>query len=401
MSLRLAFFVSVIINICLVAVRFSPKEEPTRQTVLSATNDISSMKPATSKAAKPGRLDWRSVESADYKQYVQNLRSIGCPEETIFDIIVADVNTLYAMKARSLVPPREWKFWEAQDDVPSREEIRNQKLRRELEREKRALIAAILGAEALERLKKYQVWGGDDLAERKLAFLAPEKRAKLKEIQQRFFDLEQEATEYSSNGVMTEQTLQTIAELQQQRRAEIERLLTKQELLDYDLRTSDTADNLRRELAGSHPTEQEFRSLFELRRSFEEQMNATIDVRDPNAVQSRINAQDQAAAKAKAELGEVRYTEFLRSQDIDFQNTLRMTQFFGLPEQSAINVYELKKRDHEAALQIAANTSLSDEQRSDLFLRLQSDSERELFQILGDRVFAEYKRNNRWWMRSQ
>src|ERR1051326_5188840 len=43
-------------------------------------------------------FSWREVESADYPTYIANLRDIGCPEQTIRDIIIADVNALYARK---------------------------------------------------------------------------------------------------------------------------------------------------------------------------------------------------------------------------------------------------------------------------------------------------------------
>src|SRR4051812_22680940 len=39
---------------------------------------------------------WHEVESGDYGTYIANLRTIGCPEQTIRDIIVADVDLLYA-----------------------------------------------------------------------------------------------------------------------------------------------------------------------------------------------------------------------------------------------------------------------------------------------------------------
>jgi len=54
--------------------------------------------PASSTARKG--FNWESVESPDYKQYIANLRSVGCPEETIRDIIRADVNTLYEEKKK-------------------------------------------------------------------------------------------------------------------------------------------------------------------------------------------------------------------------------------------------------------------------------------------------------------
>src|SRR4051794_1792422 len=44
--------------------------------------------PAVAEGSKPAQsFDWRMVESEDYKKYIANLRAIGCPEETIRDII--------------------------------------------------------------------------------------------------------------------------------------------------------------------------------------------------------------------------------------------------------------------------------------------------------------------------
>jgi len=51
-------------------------------------------------------FSWQEVESADYPTYIANLRYIGCPEQTIRDIIIADINALYARKrATELVTP--------------------------------------------------------------------------------------------------------------------------------------------------------------------------------------------------------------------------------------------------------------------------------------------------------
>ncbi len=48
-------------------------------------------------AGPPGVLDWRAVKSDDYKQYVANLRAVGCPKKTIRDVIVADAGLLSLM----------------------------------------------------------------------------------------------------------------------------------------------------------------------------------------------------------------------------------------------------------------------------------------------------------------
>ena len=67
--------------------------------------------PVTNTMIKP--FNWESLESSDHKQYIANLRSVGCPQETIRDIIRADVNRLYDGKktqVRQQAPTREyWK----------------------------------------------------------------------------------------------------------------------------------------------------------------------------------------------------------------------------------------------------------------------------------------------------
>ena len=60
---------------------------------------------AAAPAASSQKFDWRLVESEDYRKYIANLRAIGCPEETIRDIITADVNKLYESKRKELAGP--------------------------------------------------------------------------------------------------------------------------------------------------------------------------------------------------------------------------------------------------------------------------------------------------------
>jgi hypothetical protein len=62
---------------------------------------------------------WSLLESTNYVNYIENLRSIGCPEETIQDIIIADIAKTYskkreALRAQAPAPPywkpeRDWK----------------------------------------------------------------------------------------------------------------------------------------------------------------------------------------------------------------------------------------------------------------------------------------------------
>ena len=47
-------------------------------------------------AATAVTFRWSQLEAGDYPTYMRNLRAVGCPEETIRDIITADVASQYA-----------------------------------------------------------------------------------------------------------------------------------------------------------------------------------------------------------------------------------------------------------------------------------------------------------------
>lgn len=58
--------------------------------------------PSPALAPPPALFRWSQVESSDYRVYIANLRSIGCPEQTIHDIIAADLHGLYAARLSEL-----------------------------------------------------------------------------------------------------------------------------------------------------------------------------------------------------------------------------------------------------------------------------------------------------------
>jgi hypothetical protein len=59
-----------------------------------------SLSPTPPVESKP--FSWSHIESADYGVYVANLRGIGCPEQTIRDILTADVHGAFAPRREAL-----------------------------------------------------------------------------------------------------------------------------------------------------------------------------------------------------------------------------------------------------------------------------------------------------------
>src|SRR5262249_4910910 len=86
---------------------------------------------------------WQEVESPDYPTYITNLRNIGCPEQTIRDLIIADVNALFARRrATELITP-EQQWWRSEPDTNVLQ-VALEKTRA-LEDERRGLLSRLLG----------------------------------------------------------------------------------------------------------------------------------------------------------------------------------------------------------------------------------------------------------------
>src|SRR5687767_1019026 len=108
MNARHALLISLCINVGLCAAvsylfhlrRPTAVTVPLKRTVLTVTNEFMvSKSPRASRASEPSvrltEFQWALIESEDYPTYIHNLRTIGCPEKTIRDIIAGEVDRLY------------------------------------------------------------------------------------------------------------------------------------------------------------------------------------------------------------------------------------------------------------------------------------------------------------------
>src|SRR5687767_9496416 len=94
------------------------------------------------------KVDWRMVESENYKQYIANLRAIGCPEETIRDIIIADVNKLFESRSKEMFPAtNRFEYWKGGNFFTSLLDEGKMKKQETLNAEKRALLKELLGVD--------------------------------------------------------------------------------------------------------------------------------------------------------------------------------------------------------------------------------------------------------------
>src|SRR5689334_12629655 len=113
--------ISICLNIALAAVLLWPKRpappEPVAEPTAPTKQSSNDGRLRTQVVVRKQFFSWAEVESPQYPVYIARLREIGCPEQTIRDIVVADVNQLYARKrlAEVVTPDQQW--WRSDADT--------------------------------------------------------------------------------------------------------------------------------------------------------------------------------------------------------------------------------------------------------------------------------------------
>ena len=141
---------------------------------------VETARPPAPIIVRTNAFNWSQLESDDYRQYITNLRAVGCPEVTLRDIIMTDVMRLYAQRRGKFEHNgRPFKFWETNEKRALKQnqiEDREKQLA-QINKELPAVLRELLGINYEREMKKYFVDADED-GER-LAFLSDDKRAKL------------------------------------------------------------------------------------------------------------------------------------------------------------------------------------------------------------------------------
>ena len=107
------------------------------------------------KEAEP--FHWSQIESDDYQTYVENLRSIGCPEETIRDLVKQDLDKFYEQRKAEVLnsaPPRKdyWKTGHpttlSQPSAGTRSQLA------QLDQEKNGVLNELFGAKGVAAINR-------------------------------------------------------------------------------------------------------------------------------------------------------------------------------------------------------------------------------------------------------
>jgi hypothetical protein len=343
-------------------------------------------------------LSWAKVESPDYKTYITNLRGVGCPEETIRDIVIADISKFYTQKWRALNPVREYKYWRygrSSADDPVREANTRKKNLEALLREKRQLVRELLGVDLAEDGERYadSSFRGSVADMEIYNFLPAEKRQVFREMRDKYEPMFQQLQDQTDpDGFLAPELRAQMTALGKKAEQEMQQALTPEELEQFQLRFSGTAQGLRNSLAGFEPTEDEFKKLYALRKGVDDQF-AGADRQDPEIQRQRTEALAKLESELKAMMTPERFAEYQLSQDRNYREALSFARAWDLPKEAANSVFNIRQLAEKTARDLAG---ASEQQRQAALTGLRTETEKSLRETLGDRAYASYRRSQGW-----
>lgn len=374
--LVVALTVSTVLNgVLLVAWLLALQPPPAAARITVRRPDITNiLRPIrTNIVLQPRLLTWADIESEDYAEFVRNLRAIGCPEPTVRDIIVADVDELFATRRIAEVPNPRREWWRPSPDPQLAGAARER--RAALEAERQELLTTLLGAGwELDRFTARGDETGNPLDGPAFANLPLEARLRVREIERRLLPPPGE-----DGGTPDAGAAATLSD--HDLREALATVLDPPQVEEYLLRYSRGADRLRSELAGFDPTPDEFRRLYAAR----EQAAASAATAPPSPPGLQAVEQERDTGELLAEvLGPARYAHYRLTRDPIFQATRQALEQSGLDASHLVPVYQVNLAAREEEQRLLSNPDLSEEDRAEQLHELEQEHLASLRKLLGD-----------------
>jgi hypothetical protein len=249
---------------------------------------------------------------------------------------------------------------------------------RALDREVRTLLADLgIPRSPLEQAVRQRQYGG----------LPEAKAAALEKIQQDYSELRQDLYTGQRDRPMEDRMAQEKL-LREEQQRDIDALLTPAEKLEWEVRTSSAAANVRRQLRDLEVTEQEFRALFAAQRTYEQVTQPAGQPMGPRTLEQQelaLEAWEAQQAEQRRVLGDERYRKLLL-ESVDRYGP-RTAQFLrASPELGADQIAGVVRLSQSLSLELQRATggqNLPPAERQARTAAVQDRYRAELTQLLG------------------
>jgi hypothetical protein len=344
---------------------------------LPATNSAPSLTPTYTNR----KFTWQDVETDLYPTYIKSLRAVGCPDEKIRTIVIADVNELFDKKRVKESVAHDMQWWRA--ETPSMSVVNVlQERGRALEEQRTALIAKLLGDEVAEKEKgDVLLWSSVQLTGPVLGALPPKLHNEVQEICARSMDRHQN---YFWARVNEGQPMNQVemAKLREQTRSDLRKVLNEDQVEEFVLRYSHNAARLREELRGLEPTPDEFRKIFRAIDPLEHQMQMEFGGPEAMSEKQRERFERQRDAAIREALAPERYQAFLLTKDPVYRQAQMIAMQYGAPPKAVMPIYQMAKVNESKRQEIINDANLTPQQKSEALNAMNQEQQKSIQRIV-------------------
>ncbi len=227
------------------------------------------------------------------------------------------------------------------------------------------------------------------------AFLPAAKRDALRRITD---DYDEMITKFGATGVQLPSDREKLRLLRAERERDIAALLSPEEKLAYDLRTSASAATVRNRYGEAIESEGELQKLYALQKAFDDKFprDALTGRISAETLATRAAAERQLDADLRAVVGDDRYAALRRAADSDARNLDSLVSRLSLPPTTTDNV--LAARDTYAAesQRINNDASIPFPQRRAQIQALAGRAKADVTRSLGAEAGTAYAQSSPW-----
>lgn len=342
-------------------------------------------RPAGATVDRPAN-PWTWPATAGFGDIAAQLRAAGVPRDLLRVIIKAEIERRAVAQQRELAAKRyAGEYWRA---TTYRERVDYGAALSEIflnrsKQVRKALAEAQLEEDASSGSSRR--YGGIDAT----------KAALVRQIEEDYAEIASQLRQ-SFQGITLAKDQEQLALLEREKQADIAAALTPEELADYRMRVSPITSRLRGAMTLMDASEAEFRRIYQI---YEAQptpgAGGTVTIGGVSDL--RTTASNETPYPAlRQEFGEARFAEFVRANNREYQHLRSIAAQENVPVEAANRAFALREQAASSSQRIAADATLTTEQKTAALTQLARDTRAQLAIFLGEKASAGYVKSATW-----
>jgi hypothetical protein len=335
---------------------------------------------------------WDQVSSTNYVEFIKNLRSVGCPEQTIRDLVCSEINRIYARRRVTDVVYPNYQWWRSDPD-PELVDAANAKIQ-SIEAERRTVLTSLLGPGwDIESKAIIAARAGITLTGPILGEMA----AAVKEAAYMIIaDAQEKIEAYQEDQARQGKAVDPMemVRLREEPFVQLVGVLLPPQYDEFVLRYSPAAQQLREEMRGMDLSQEQFRDLFNAVGSIIGQPVYFYTGDDVQMLRQQQQLQAQSQALMKTVLGQAVYATYQLNQDPVYRSSKATIQQLGAPASDITPLYDINRATQAEMNRIRSDDTLSNDEKVEALAQTQVQQQQSLQQLLGADAFQR-------WLQSQ